>query len=152
MRELLNDTEQEINLYIFNHYGQKMREQPLPSGATTTLPRKGLEIYTLNPTTGELKRVYLYKGKGAQPLSKSFIHYDFTQLDSQKLSAYILKGTQIDTPDKNSYEAFKTLSELNLQAGKDIITPKRYNKLWAQILAYKKECKWKQLLRACVRL
>ena len=150
MRELLNDTEQEINLYIFNHYGQKMREQPLPSGETTTLPRKELEIYTLEPTG--LKRVYLYKGKGAQPLSKSFIHYDFTQLDSQKLSAYILKGTQIDTPDKNNYEAFKTLSDLNLQAGKDIITPKRYNKLWAQILAHKKESKCKQLLRACVRL
>lgn len=150
MRTLINDTEQEIDLCIFNHYGQKMREQPLPSGATTTLPRKGLEIYTLEPTG--LKRVYLYKGKGAQPLSKSYTHYDFTQLDSQKLSAYILKGTQIDSPDKNSYEAFKTLSEINLQAGKDIITPKRYNKLWAQILAHKKECKWRQLLRACVRL
>ena len=150
MRTLINDTEQEINLYIFDHYGQKMREQPLPSGATTTLPRKGLEIYTLEPTG--LKRVYLYKGKGEQPLSKSYTHYDFTQLDSQKLSAYIFKGTQIDSPDKDNYEAFKTLSELNLQAGKDIITPKRYNKLWAQIVAYKKECKCKQLLRACVRL
>lgn len=150
MRELLNDTEQEINLYIFNHYGQKMREQPLPSGEITTLPRKGLEIYTLKPTG--LKRVYLYKGKGEQPLSKSFIHYDFTQLDSLKLSAYIFKGTQIDSPDKANYEAFKTLSELNLQAGKDIITPKHYNKLWAQILAHKKECKCKQLLRACERL
>lgn len=150
MRELLNDTDEAVDLYIFNHYGQKMREQPLPSGETTTLPRKGLEIYTLEPTG--LKRVYLYKGKGEQPLSKSFIHYDFSQLDSLKLSAYIFKGTQIDTPDKNNYEAFKTLSELNLQAGKDIITPKHYNKLWAQILAHKKECKCKQLLRACVRL
>lgn len=155
MRTLINDTDSQVSLHISNHYGQKMRSHTLAPQESITLPRKGLEIYTLDSEQAR-QRVYLYKGKGEQPLSLSYVEYDFSRLEIKPLSIYIFKGTEPKSQELESYKAFKDLSEINLKAGKDIITPKHYNDLWEQILAYhtKKEsqCVWKRLLHACVRI
>lgn len=132
MREVRN-SEQTREISIYNSYGICVKSFTLEPSQSALLPLSGEELMCFEACDTAL---YIYGGEGEIGIEQCFKCWDFTGIEATKLDEFLQSGRADLLPSKSrqKYLDFKALSEINLQAGRDILTPTRYLELWRELL------------------
>lgn len=132
MREVRNNAElREISIY--NSYGICVKSFTLEPSQSTLLPLNTGELMCFESCD---RALYIYGGEGEIGIESCYREWDFTGIEAGRLDEYLQSGRADLLPSKSrqKYLDFKALSEINLQAGRDILTPPRYLELWRELL------------------
>lgn len=132
MREVRNNAElREISIY--NSYGICVKSFTLEPSQSTQLPLNTGELMCFESCD---RALYIYGGEGEIGIESCYREWDFAGIEARRLDEYLQSGRADLLPSKSrqKYLDFKALSELNLQAGRDILTPPRYLELWRELL------------------
>lgn len=132
MREVRN-SEQTREISIYNSYGICVKSFTLEPSQSVMLPLSGEELMCFEACDTAL---YIYGGEGEIGIEQCFKCWDFTGIEATKLDEFLQSGRAdlLPSQSRQKYLDFRELSELNLQAGRDILTPPRYLKLWRELL------------------
>lgn len=132
MREVRNNDElREISIY--NSYGICVKSFTLEPSQSTLLPLSGGELMCFESCD---RALYIYGGSGEIGIESCYREWDFRGIEAGRLDEFLQSGRADLLPSKSrqKYLDFKALSEINLQAGRDILTPPRYLELWRELL------------------
>lgn len=132
MREVRN-SEQTREISIYNSYGICVKSFTLEPSQSTLLPLSGEELMCFEACDTAL---YIYGGEGEIGIESCYREWDFEGIEAGRLDEFLQSGRADLLPSKSrqKYLDFKALSEINLQAGRDILTPPRYLELWRELL------------------
>lgn len=132
MREVRN-SEQTREISIYNSYGICVKSFTLEPSQSTLLPLNTGELMCFEACDTTL---YVYGGEGEIGIEQCFKCWDFTGIEATKLDEFLQSGRAdlLPSQSRQKYLDFKALSEINLQAGRDILTPPRYLELWRELL------------------
>ena len=132
MREVRNNAKpREISIY--NSYGICVKSLTLEPSQSALLPLSAGELMCFEACD---RALYIYGGEGEIGIESCYREWDFTGIEATKLDEFLQSGRADLLPSKSrqKYLDFKALSEINLQAGRDILTPPRYLELWRELL------------------
>ena len=132
MREVRNNAEKrEIDIY--NSYGICVKSFTLEPSQSTLLPLSTGELMCFESCD---RTLYIYGGEGEIGIENCYREWDFTDIEVAKLDEFLQSGRAdlLPSQSRQKYLDFRELSELNLQAGRDILTPPRYLELWRELL------------------
>lgn len=132
MRVVRNNAEtREISIY--NSYGICVKSFTLEPEQSATLPLSSRELMCFESCD---RALYIYGGDGEIGIDHCLREWEFKGIEVGKLDEYLQSGRADLLPSisRQQYLDFKELSEINLQAGRDILTPTRYLELWRELL------------------
>ncbi|KAA8711143.1 hypothetical protein [Helicobacter canis] len=132
MREVRN-SEQTREISIYNSYGICVKSFTLEPSQSTLMPLSTGELMCFESCD---RALYIYGGEGEIGIESCYREWDFEGIEAGRLDEFLQSGRADLLPSKSrqKYLDFKTLSEINLQAGRDILTPPRYLELWRELL------------------
>ncbi len=132
MREVRNNTKKR-KISIYNSYGICVKSFTLEPSQSTLLPLSTGELMCFEACDTAL---YIYGGEGEIGIESCYREWDFEGIEATKLDKFLQSGRAdlLPSQSRQKYLDFRELSELNLQAGRDILTPPRYLKLWRELL------------------
>lgn len=132
MREVRNNAKKR-EISIYNSYGICVKSFTLEPSQSTLLPLSTGELMCFEACDTAL---YIYGGEGEIGIEQCFKCWDFTDIEVGRLDKFLQSGRADLLPSqcRQKYLDFRELSELNLQAGRDILTPPRYLELWGELL------------------
>lgn len=132
MREVRNNAEtREISIY--NSYGICVKSFTLEPSQSALLPLSTGELMCFEACD---KALYIYGGEGEIGIESCYREWDFEGIEAGRLDEFLQSGRAdlLPSQSRQKYLDFKALSEINLQAGRDILTPPRYLELWRELL------------------
>lgn len=132
MREVRNNAKKR-EISIYNSYGICVKSFTLEPSQSTLLPLSTGELMCFEACDTAL---YIYGGEGEIGIESCYREWDFTGIEATKLDKFLQSGRAdlLPSQSRQKYLDFRELSELNLQAGRDILTPTRYLELWRELL------------------
>lgn len=132
MREVRN-SEQTREISIYNSYGICVKSFTLEPSQSALLPLSGEELMCFEACD---RALYIYGGSGEIGIEQCFKCWDFKGIEAGRLDEFLQSGRAdlLPSQSRQKYLDFKALSEINLQAGRDILTPPRYLELWRELL------------------
>lgn len=132
MREVRNNTKKR-EISIYNSYGICVKSFTLEPSQSTILPLSTGELMCFESCDRVL---YIYGGDGEIGIENCYREWDFTGIEATKLDKFLQSGRAdlLPSQSRQKYLDFRELSELNLQAGRDILTPPRFLELWRELL------------------
>lgn len=132
MREVRNNAKKR-EISIYNSYGICVKSFTLEPSQSTLLPLSTGELMCFEACDTAL---YIYGGEGEIGIENCYREWDFTGIEATKLDKFLQSGRAdlLPSQSRQKYLDFRELSELNLQAGRDILTPPRYLELWRELL------------------
>lgn len=132
MREVRNNADpREISIY--NSYGICVKSLTLEPSQSALLPLSTGELMCFEACD---RALYIYGGEGEIGIESCYREWDFTGIEVGRLDEFLQSGRAdlLPSQSRQKYLDFKALSEINLQAGRDILTPPRYLELWRELL------------------
>lgn len=132
MREVRNNAEtREISIY--NSYGICVKSFTLEPSQSALLPLSTGELMCFEACD---RALYIYGGEGEIGIESCYREWDFEGIEAGRLDEFLQSGRAdlLPSQSRQKYLDFKALSEINLQAGRDILTPPRYLELWRELL------------------
>lgn len=132
MRVVRNNAEtREISIY--NSYGICVKSFTLEPSQSALLPLSTGELMCFEACD---RALYIYGGEGEIGIESCYREWEFKGIEVGKLDEYLQSGRAdlLPSQSRQKYLDFKALSEINLQAGRDILTPPRYLELWRELL------------------
>lgn len=132
MREVRNNAEtREISIY--NSYGICVKSFTLEPSQSALLPLSTGELMCFEACD---RALYIYGGEGEIGIESCYREWDFIGIEAGRLDEFLQSGRAdlLPSQSRQKYLDFKALSEINLQAGRDILTPPRYLELWRELL------------------
>lgn len=132
MREVRNNAKKR-EISIYNSYGICVKSFTLEPSQSTLLPLSTGELMCFESCD---RALYIYGGEGEIGIEQCFKCWDFTDIEVGRLDKFLQSGRAdlLPSQSRQKYLDFRELSELNLQAGRDILTPPRYLELWRELL------------------
>lgn len=132
MREVRNNAKKR-EISIYNSYGICVKSFTLEPSQRALLPLSTGELMCFEACDTAL---YIYGGEGEIGIENCYREWDFTGIEATKLDKFLQSGRAdlLPSQSRQKYLDFRELSELNLQAGRDILTPPRYLELWRELL------------------
>lgn len=132
MREVRNNAKKR-EISIYNSYGICVKSFTLEPSQSTLLPLSTGELMCFEACDTAL---YIYGGEGEIGIESCYREWDFAGIEATKLDKFLQSGRAdlLPSQSRQKYLDFRELSELNLQAGRDILTPPRYLELWRELL------------------
>lgn len=132
MREVRNNAKKR-EISIYNSYGICVKSFTLEPSQSTLLPLSTGELMCFEACDTAL---YIYGGEGEIGIESCYREWDFEGIEATKLDKFLQSGRAdlLPSQSRHKYLDFRELSELNLQAGRDILTPPRYLELWRELL------------------
>lgn len=132
MREVRNNAKKR-EISIYNSYGICVKSFTLEPSQSTLLPLSTGELMCFESCD---RTLYIYGGEGEIGIEQCFKCWDFTDIEVGRLDKFLQSGRAdlLPSQSRQKYLDFRELSELNLQAGRDILTPPRYLELWRELL------------------
>lgn len=132
MREVRNNTKKR-EISIYNCYGICVKSFTLEPSQSTLLPLSTGELMCFESCD---RALYIYGGEGEIGIESCYREWDFVGIEATKLDEFLQSGRAdlLPSQSRQKYLDFRELSELNLQAGRDILTPPRYLELWRELL------------------
>lgn len=132
MREVRNNAKKR-EISIYNSYGICVKSLTLEPSQSTLLPLSTGELMCFEACDTAL---YIYGGEGEIGIENCYREWDFTGIEVGRLDKFLQSGRAdlLPSQSRQKYLDFRELSELNLQAGRDILTPPRYLELWRELL------------------
>lgn len=132
MREVRNNAKKR-EISIYNSYGICVKSFTLEPSQSTLLPLSTGELMCFESCD---RALYIYGGEGEIGIESCYREWDFVGIEATKLDEFLQSGRVdlLPSQSRQKYLDFRELSELNLQAGRDILTPPRYLELWRELL------------------
>lgn len=132
MREVRNNAKKR-EISIYNSYGICVKSFTLEPSQSTLLPLNTGELMCFESCD---RALYIYGGEGEIGIENCYREWDFAGIETTKLDEFLQSGRAdlLPSQSRQKYLDFRELSELNLQAGRDILTPPRYLELWKELL------------------
>lgn len=132
MREVRNNAKKR-EISIYNSYGICVKSFTLEPSQSTLLPLSTGELMCFESCD---RALYIYGGEGEIGIENCYREWDFVGIEATKLDKFLQSGRAdlLPSQSRQKYLDFRELSELNLQAGRDILTPPRYLELWRELL------------------
>lgn len=132
MREVRNNAKKR-EISIYNSYGICVKSFTLEPSQSTLLPLSTGELMCFEACD---RALYIYGGEGEIGIESCYREWDFTDIEVGRLDKFLQSGRAdlLPSQSRQKYLDFRELSELNLQAGRDILTPTRYLELWRELL------------------
>lgn len=132
MREVRNNAKKR-EISIYNSYGICVKSLTLEPNQSTLLPLSTGELMCFEACDTAL---YIYGGEGEIGIESCYREWDFADIEVGRLDKFLQSGRAdlLPSQSRQKYLDFRELSELNLQAGRDILTPPRYLELWRELL------------------
>lgn len=132
MREVRNNAKKR-EISIYNSYGICVKSFTLEPSQSTLLPLSTGELMCFEACDTAF---YIYGGEGEIGIESCYREWDFEGIEATKLDKFLQSGRVdlLPSQSRQKYLDFRELSELNLQAGRDILTPPRYLELWRELL------------------
>lgn len=132
MREVRNNAKKR-EISIYNSYGICVKSFTLEPSQSTLLPLSTRELMCFEACDTAL---YVYGGEGEIGIENCYREWDFADIEVGRLDEFLQSGRAdlLPSQSRQKYLDFRELSELNLQAGRDILTPPRYLELWRELL------------------
>lgn len=135
MREVINTTEQTLEIALKSAYGKCKAHFSIPAGEHAFLP-----IYERNQRlfdTQSGREIFIYEGDGALNIQECFIKYDFKDLRAIEIDTYLQSGKFIkhtSISHKKKIKSFVACLEKNAQSYK--IIPPLYEELERELLEF----------------
>lgn len=132
MREVRNNAKQR-EISIYNSYGICVKSLTLEPSQSALLPLSTGELMCFEACD---RALYIYGGEGEIGIESCYREWDFEGIEVGRLDEFLQSGRAdlLPSQSRQKYLDFKALSEINLQAGRDILTPPRYLELWRELL------------------